>query len=120
MKKMLALLLTILLALGAVACAPAGQQATPAPAPSGEPVASATQAPAATPTEAPAESGALRISALKGPTGMGMVALMGEEYAGQYEMCIRDRYSPASSGFHGPLENPHPIGRLSYPQSIDR
>lgn len=88
MKKALSLLLLLALALGAVSCAPAqAPAATPVPA-------AATPADSAAPVETPAaeptgaQAGPLRIAALKGPTGMGMVALMGEEYAKQYDITL--------------------------------
>ncbi|MEG1547169.1 MAG: MqnA/MqnD/SBP family protein [Clostridia bacterium] len=59
MKKIIAMLLCAIMMLSLAACA--------------------TQTPAAE---------ALNVSGLKGPTGMGMVALMGEEYSAQYKVTM--------------------------------
>lgn len=78
MKRILSLLLVLALSVAAfTACAPSA----PAPAAAETPVATEAPAPAETPApaELPAsERAAVRIAALKGPTGMGMVKLMSD------------------------------------------
>lgn len=70
MKKVMAILLTVILVLSLGACADSGKPAE------------ATKVPAATdaPTAVPTEPISAAISALKGPTGMGMAKLMEDGY----------------------------------------
>lgn len=97
MKKLLAILMTLLLLLGAAACAPA--QTAPSPAPQN--TAAPAEAPAPTPGPQPtaAPSAPLRVAALKGPTGMGMVALMGQEYASAYAITLAGAPDEVTAAF---------------------
>ncbi|MEA5060408.1 MAG: MqnA/MqnD/SBP family protein [Candidatus Pelethousia sp.] len=99
MKKLFAILLTLLLALSIAACAPAQPAVSPEPAAPAqeEPDAAVTEAsPAAEPAP---QAAPLRIAALKGPTGMGMVALMGDEYAQQYEITLAGSPDEVTASF---------------------
>ncbi len=99
MKKLFAILLTLLLALSVAACAPAQQPAaTSQPEATVQPVAEeATPAPAQ--TTAPVQAGPLNVAALKGPTGMGIVALMGQEYASQYAVTLASSPDEVTAAF---------------------
>ncbi|MEA4969636.1 MAG: MqnA/MqnD/SBP family protein [Candidatus Pelethousia sp.] len=99
MKKLFAILVTLLLALNAAACAPAGQ---PAVSPEPEAVSQPTEeaaSPTPVETAAPVQAGPLNIAALKGPTGMGMVALMGQEYASQYAITLASSPDEVTAAF---------------------
>lgn len=99
MKKLFAILLTLLLALSVAACAPAQQPAaTSQPEATVQPAAEeATPAPAQ--ATAPVQAGPLNVAALKGPTGMGIVALMGQEYASQYAVTLASSPDEVTAAF---------------------
>ncbi|MDR0840413.1 MAG: ABC transporter substrate-binding protein [Christensenellaceae bacterium] len=92
MKKQLALVLicAFLLSL-AVACTAPQAPAAPSAAPAAEPA----PVPEKTTKPAPAP---LRIAALKGPTGMGIVALMEPQYANQYAITIASAPDEVTAG----------------------
>lgn len=97
MKRLFAILLALLLLLSAAACAPA--QPAPVPEPDAPPQAAPEPDPAQTPEAAPNQAEPLSVAALKGPTGMGMVALMGKEYANQYAITLASSPDEVTAAF---------------------
>jgi len=99
MKKLIASMLTLLLLMSVAACAPAKSpdadpaETAPAQQTTTDQEASATAEPVVV------SDGALRIAALKGPTGMGIVALLGNEYATQYEITLASSPDEVTAAF---------------------
>lgn len=94
MKKLFVTILSLLLVLSMAACAPAGQ---PALAPEADAASIPTEG--ETPAASEQIAAPLNIAALKGPTGMGIVALMGDEFASKYAVTLASSPDEVTAAF---------------------